>query len=82
MIARLLATHHARLARAAGAATLAAQQRRDWPAAARHLNKMHAAQARRDELLRLHPLPATWRFLIVCCAASWAAVAITTYLNP
>jgi len=46
--------HHHQVAQAAGAATLAAQQRQDWPAATRHFADMHAAQARRDRLLQQH----------------------------
>lgn len=59
MIARLLAAirnarirHHNATASAAGTATLQAQIRRDWPAAARFMGDMHAAQHKRDALLR------------------------------
>lgn len=54
MIRAALARHYDRQARAAGAATLDAQQRRDWPAAKRHLAAMHAAHAR---AARLQPAP-------------------------
>jgi hypothetical protein len=56
--------HHARRASLFGAATLAAQIRRDWPAAARFMSQMHAAQAARDALLAARPVqrihPITW----------------------
>lgn len=51
-IRKLIARHHDRKASAAGTATLAAQIDRDWRAAGRHMRAMHAAQARRDALLR------------------------------
>lgn len=64
MIARLLAAirrarieHHAATASACGAACLVAQLRRDWPAASRFMAAMHAAQAKRDALLRAGRCP-------------------------
>lgn len=44
--------HHSQRAAIFGAATLAAQIRRDWPAASRFLSHMHDAQAKRDALAR------------------------------
>lgn len=62
MIARLFAwwreqriQHHSRNASLFGTATLVAQTRRDWPAAARFLADMHAAQAKRDALIARRP---------------------------
>ena len=43
--------HHSRRASLFGTAALLAQQNRDWPGAARCLEQMHGAQARRDSLL-------------------------------
>lgn len=64
MIARVIAWlrdfrirhHHAR-AHQHGTATLAAQIDRDWRAAGRHMQAMHAAQAKRDALLAKQPRP-------------------------
>lgn len=62
MIARLInalrrarIAHHQRRVAAFGMATLAAQIRRDWPAAATFMQEMHAAQAKRDRLLQARP---------------------------
>lgn len=46
-----LVAHHDRRAAQYGTATLAAQIDRDWRAAGRHMQRMHAAQAKRDALI-------------------------------
>lgn len=62
MIARLVAwirdlriQHHSRKANAEGTALLAAQRRRDFPAAGQHLERMIAHRDRRDTLIARQP---------------------------